>query len=172
MFQLALALLAYVIVVMALDKPSAPTADYRAIMFANASLVDLAAGGAGAGGDSNVDLRVKPAAGSQTLRELADAKDYEGLAKSTQALKTNYEKLNAFWAAKNVEDAVNLIKAGMKAASDLEMAAQAKSDKDIDAAQSAIEKTCRDCHTLHRVIILTDSSFQIRVGSNTNTATN
>jgi hypothetical protein len=52
------------------------------------------------------------------------------------------------------------------------MAAQAKSDKDIDAAQSAIEKTCRDCHTLHRVIILTDSSFQIRVGSNTNTATN
>jgi len=41
----------------------------------------------------------------------------------------------------------------------------AKNDKGIAVAQSAIEKTCRDCHTHHRVIVLTDSSFQIRLSS-------
>jgi hypothetical protein len=139
-------------------------------MRSNASLVDLSAGnaaaGPGGGSETNIEVRVGRDPDAKTLRELYKAKDYEGLAKGAATLKANYDKLDAYWTEKKAQDAITFAENGAKAAADMEAAAQTKSDKDIAKAQSTIERTCRDCHTGHRVVMLTDSSFQIRIAPN------
>jgi len=160
------ALTAAILAFAAVEKPTKPSEEYKNLMRSNASLVDLTAGSGNAlGRDTNIEARVQAEAGSKTLRELFSDKDYAGLAAGSDKLKANYEKILAFWTDKKGDDGTALAQAGIKAATDMHAAVLAKNDKGIAVAQSAIEKTCRDCHTHHRVIVLTDSSFQIRLSS-------
>jgi hypothetical protein len=150
------------------EIPTKPTQEYQGIMRSNAALVDLAAGPAGpvsGGREANIES-LGTSEGSKTLRDLFRAKDYEGLSKGATEVQSNYDKLVAFWSEKNADDAVALAKAGAKAAADMQAAAKTKSDKAIAEAQIALERTCRDCHTAHRVLMLTDTSFQIRISPN------
>jgi hypothetical protein len=154
------------------ELPTKPTVEYQNLMRSNAGLVDLSAGNAaGPGGgpgssETNIEVRVGRDPDAKTLRDLYKAKDYEGLAKGAAALKANYDKLDAYWTEKKAQDAITFAKLGAKAAADMEAAAQTKSDKDIAKAQTTIERTCRDCHTGHRVVMLTDTSFRIRIAPN------
>jgi hypothetical protein len=172
---LSLSLFAVGIVAVAatVEFPTKPSAEYQNIMRNNASLVDLAAGNGNAaaatGGGSretNIEVRVTGDPGSKTLRDLYKDKDYEGIARGAEQLKANYDKLNAFWTEKKAADAIGFAETGSKAAADMIVAAKAKSDKEISKAQTTIERTCRDCHTNHRVVMLTDTSFQIRISPN------
>ena len=150
------------------EIPTKPSPDYQGIMRSNAALVDLAAGASGpvsGGRESNIES-LGTLEGSKTLRDLFRAKDYEGLSKGSAEIRSNYEKLVGFWSEKKADDAVALAKAGLKAAADMQAAARTKSDKAIAEAQTALERTCRDCHTAHRVLMLTDTSFQIRISPN------
>jgi hypothetical protein len=157
---------AVALVLAAVEKPTKPSEDYRSVMRSNASLVDLSAGNGNAlGRDTNIENRVQAAPGARTLRELYHDKDYAELVIQSDLLRANYEKILAFWTEKKGEDGMAIAQRGLKAATDMHEAALARNDKGISVAQSAIEKSCRDCHTGHRVIVLTDSSFQIRISS-------
>ena len=150
----------------AVEKPTKPSEEYRSLMRANASLVDLTAGASGGlaalARDTNIEARVQ-VQGAKTLRELFAEKNFDEIARQTDNLKSNYEKIMAFWTEKKGDDGVALAQAGLKAIAEMHEAALTKNEKGIAVAQSAIERTCRDCHTAHRVIVLTDSSFQIRI---------
>ena len=150
------------------EVPTKPTTEYQNLMRSNASLIDLSVGptGLGSGSGTSIESRVSPVEGSKTLRDLFKAKDFDGLAKGAGELQSNYEKLVTFWTGQKAEDAIQLAKTGAKAAADMQAAAKIKSEKSISDAQTIIERTCRDCHTTHRVIMLTDSSFQIRIAPN------
>jgi len=162
--------LAVVAAAATVELPTRPTPEYQNLMQSNATLVDLSASAGPAnaaqvvgGRETNIESKVAPPPGTKTLRDLYKEKNYDGIAVGAEALKANYEKLEAFWTEKKAPDAVALAKAGVKAAGDMVEAAKAKNDKQISNAQTAIERTCRDCHTTHRVIVLTDNSFQIRI---------
>ena len=60
------------------------------------------------------------------LRMHIMAKDYDAIAADAGTLKGNFAKIEAFWAAKKVDDAIGFAKAGGKGAADLESAAKAK----------------------------------------------
>jgi hypothetical protein len=95
------------------------------------------------------------------LRTQIPAKDYDGIAASAATLKENYAKIEAFWVAKKVEDAIALAKTGAKGAADLEAAAKAKNDEAIAAANKTMGSTCAGCHSAHREQ-LPDKSFEIK----------
>jgi len=161
--------IALVAVGAAVELPTKPTPEYQSLMRANASLVDLSAGNSAnalVGKETNIEVRVAPEPGAQTVRELFKAKDYDGVTKGAPALKANYEKLEAFWTEKKVGDAIGFARNGEKACDDLVAAAQAKSDIGVAKALIGVERSCRDCHTAHRVVMLTDTSFQIRISPN------
>ena len=75
--------------------------------------------------------------------------------------KAEFAKIEAFWTAKKVDDAVALAKTAAKGAADLEIAAKAKNDEGITAASTAIGGTCSGCHTAHREQ-LPDKSYEIK----------
>ena len=141
------------------QKPSAPTKEYRDIMRSNASIVDLS-GSSILARETNIDIPRETAQSSLNLH--AREKNYDGIVADATALQANFRKLEAFWTEQKVEDAIGFSKDGLKAANALEAAARAKDDKAIAKAHNALADTCRDCHLKHRVILLTDRSFQIR----------
>jgi hypothetical protein len=133
-----------------------PTKEYQDLMRASASIVDLA-GSTSFGRENDIDS----SSGASLVAHIK-AKDYDGIAADASALRGIFEKIQSFWAAKNVADGVDLSKAGLKGSSDLDTAAKAKDNAGITAAHFAIASACRSCHLAHRVIMLTDRSFQIR----------
>jgi hypothetical protein len=143
----------FVVALVANEKPSD---EFRETMRSNAGLVDLA-GTSSFGKETNID-----AANGASLGEHIKAKDYDGIVADALAIKANFEKLQPFWVGKNMEDAINFTKTGIKASGDLEAAAKAKDNAGITAAHFAIANACRQCHLAHRVVMLTDRSFQIR----------
>ena len=101
------------------------------------------------------------ATGPMGLRGHVPTKDYDAIAKDGATLKANFAKIEAFWTAKKVDDAIGFAKAGGKAAGDLETAAKAKNDAGITAAQMALTPTCGGCHMAHRER-LPDMTFEIK----------
>ena len=99
--------------------------------------------------------------GPMGLRGHIPAKDYDAIAKDAATLRANFTKIESFWAAKKVDDAINFEKAGGKAAADLEAAAKAKNDAGITAAQMALAPNCGGCHMAHRER-LPDMTFEIK----------
>ena len=89
------------------------------------------------------------------------AKDYDAIAADASTLKGNFAKIEAFWTAKKVDDAIGFAKAGGKGATDLEAAAKAKSDDRIAAARMATGGACGGCHMAHRER-LPDMTFEIK----------
>ena len=88
-------------------------------------------------------------------------KDYDGVAADAAKVKDNFAMIEAFWTAKKVDDAIAFAKAGAKGGADLEIAAKAKSDDGIAAANEAVTGTCRGCHMAHREQ-LPDKTFEIK----------
>ena len=96
-----------------------------------------------------------------SLRGNVTAKNYEGIAKDAASLKAAFTTVEQWWTAKKTDDAIAAAKAAVKGATDLEAAANAKSDEGITAAQRAIGGTCMSCHTAHRER-LADGTFEIK----------
>ncbi len=113
-----------------------PTAEFQAIMKSN--------------GATNGALRMH-----------IMAKDYDAIAADAAMLKGNFAKIEAFWTAKKVDDAIGFAKAGGKGAADLEAAAKAKSDDRIAAARMTTGGACGGCHMAHRER-LPDMSYEIK----------
>jgi cytochrome c556 len=107
-------------------------------------------------------MKSKAAAnGPMGLRGHIPAKDYDAIAKDAATLRANFAKLETFWTARKVDDAINFSKAGGKAAADLEAAAKAKNDGGIAAAQMALAPNCGGCHMAHREQ-MPDKSYEIK----------
>jgi cytochrome c556 len=98
---------------------------------------------------------------NMALKEHVSAKNYDAIAADAATFKANFTKIEAFWTAKKVDDAIALAKTGAKGAADLEMAAKAKNDDGITAATSAIGGTCAGCHKMHREQ-LPDKTYEIK----------
>jgi cytochrome c553 len=132
-----------------------PPKDFQDLMKSNGSIIDITLGtvgnNTGGGGGS------EPA----SLRAHMRAKDYEGIAKDAATLRANFTKIEAFWVARKVDDAINFSKAALKASADLETAAKAKDDAGVSASASAVAATCRSCHQAHRIMQLVDRTFEI-----------
>ena len=133
MSTLVLGLAAFGIAVAANEKP---TADFQNIMKSN-----QAANGA--------------------VRKAVPAKDYEAVATNAATLKGNFTKIEAFFAGKKMNDAVEIAKTGLKGATDLEAAAKAKDDAAMDTASKALGGTCMGCHMAHRET-LPDKTYEIK----------
>jgi cytochrome c556 len=101
------------------------------------------------------------AATNGALRMHIMAKDYDAIAADATTLKGNFDKIEAFWTAKKVDDAIGFAKAGGKSASDLEAAAKAKRDDQIAAASMATAGSCGGCHMAHRER-LPDMTYEIK----------
>src|SRR5215831_6484721 len=77
------------------------------------------------------------------------SKNPELAADATQ-LADNFKQVGAFWANRNVNDAVNLSRTAETAANDLASALKVGDDAKIQASLQAINGTCGGCHTTHR----------------------
>lgn len=102
-------------------------------------------------------------ANAQNLRKdsAASPKDYEALAKEAAAMKGAYTTAVAFWTEKKVDDALQIAKTALKAATDLEDAVKAKDDAKIATAAAGATGACAGCHMAHRVR-LDDGSYEIK----------
>ena len=129
-----------------------PPKEYQDLMRSNGAILDISLGTNRNGGNP---------AGPGTLRLSIAAKNYDAAAKDAATLKANFTKVEAFWAERKIDDAINFSKVAVKAAADLEAAAKRKDDAAMIAAQNALSGTCAECHQAHRVIVLADGSFEI-----------
>jgi hypothetical protein len=140
---------------MAVEKP---TAEFQNLMKSNGAIIDVTLGtigsvsGAGTGQEGR----------TSSLRTHIKTKDYVGIAADAAMLKANFARIGAFWMERKMDDAVNLSRAGVKAATDLEMAAKVMDDAAIASSANAVAGTCRECHQAHRVMQITDRSYQIQ----------
>jgi len=100
-------------------------------------------------------------AANGALRGNVTAKDYPAIEKNAATLKGAFKVADDFWSGKKVEDAMKLAKDGLKGAEDLEVAAKAKNDDGIVAAQRGVGGTCRGCHMAHREQ-LPDMTYEIK----------
>src|SRR6185295_13188284 len=107
------------------------------------------------------DVMKSNGATNGALRMHIMAKDYDGVAADAATLKGNYAKIEAYWTAKKVDDAIAFAKTGVKGAADLETAAKAKNDEGVAAAGRAVASTCGGCHMAHREQ-LPDKSYEIK----------
>jgi cytochrome c556 len=107
------------------------------------------------------DIMKSNGATAGALRMHITAKDYDAIAADAATLKGNFAKIEAFWTAKKVDDAIGFAKAGAKGAADLESAAKAKSDQGIAAANMTTTGSCGGCHMAHRER-LPDMTFEIK----------
>lgn len=89
-------------------------------------------------------------AAAASLRKSVEAKDYDAVAKDAANLKALFTTTEEFWTKRNVDDAMTVAKAGIKAASDLEAAAKAKNEAGVADAAKSVNATCKSCHDAHR----------------------
>jgi cytochrome c556 len=133
-----------------------PPKDFQEIMKANGVIIDTTLGI-----EREAPEQQSGGRRGASLRAHMKSKDYEGIASDAATLKANFTKVEAFWTQRKADDAINFSKAAIKAAGDLESAAKAKDDARISESAKALGDTCRDCHQSHRVMQLTDKTFQI-----------
>ncbi|MCC7417694.1 MAG: cytochrome c [Acidobacteria bacterium] len=100
-------------------------------------------------------------AANGAIRKAVPARDYDIVAANAITLKDNYAKIEAFFAARSANDAVESARTGGKAAADLEIAAKAKDDAAMETASKALGGTCAGCHTAHRDQ-LPDKTYEIK----------
>jgi cytochrome c556 len=101
------------------------------------------------------------AATNAALRMHIMAKDYDAVAADATTLKGNFAKIEKFFTEKKWQDAIDIAKAGGKAAGDLVTAAKGKDDAAVAAAQMALAPNCGGCHMKHREQ-LPDKTFEIK----------
>jgi cytochrome c556 len=99
---------------------------------------------------------------NRTIRERANDGDYAAVASAAAAYQQNFAYLERFWANRNVEPAVEISRAGRRAAIALEEAARTKDHAALEAAIAAIIGTCGACHKHYREE-LPDGTYEIRL---------
>jgi mono/diheme cytochrome c family protein len=107
------------------------------------------------------DTMKSNAAANAALRMHIMAKDYDAAAMDALTLKVNFAKIESFFTAKKWQDAMDIARTGGKAAGDLAVAALAKDDAAVAAAQMALAPNCGACHMKHREQ-LPDKSYEIK----------
>ncbi|HTK28508.1 MAG TPA: hypothetical protein VL309_03100 [Vicinamibacterales bacterium] len=100
--------------------------------------------------DSYVKNMKDTNAAAQNLRKSVTAKDYAAVAKDAATLKELFGTTEAFWTERKTDDAIAAAKAGVKAATDLEAAANAKDEAGVTESAKAVQATCKTCHDAHR----------------------
>ena len=111
--------------------------------------------------ESYIAIMRSNSASQMSLRKNVEAKNYDLIAMDAAAFKANFTQVEAFWTPRRVDDAIGFAKTGLKAATDLEAAAKAKSDEGVTAAFKLIVGVCGACHMAHRVR-LPDGTFEIK----------
>ena len=114
-----------------------PTAELRAVMNANAEAAD-------------------------ELRKHLEDRDYGALASDAATYRQNFAFLEGFWVDRQVDEAIQISRAGLLAAAALEAAAHAKDDGALETAIAAIIGTCGACHRHYREE-LPDGTYEIRL---------
>jgi len=107
------------------------------------------------------DIMKSNAATNAALRMHTTAKDYDAIAKDADTLKGNFTKIETFWTARKVDDAIKFAQTAKKAAEDLGEAAKKNDDAAIAAATMALTPNCGGCHMAHRQQ-LPDKTFEIK----------
>jgi len=100
--------------------------------------------------ESYVKLMKETNTTAQALRAHVPAKDYDAIAADAAALEKLFGDVETFWTARRVDDAVASAKKGVRAAADLQAAAQAKNEEGIANAARTVNMTCMGCHYAHR----------------------
>jgi cytochrome c556 len=100
-------------------------------------------------------------AAQMSLRGNVTARNYDGIVKDAATLKASLTTTEQWWTARKADDAIAAARAGLKAATDLESAAQAKNDEGIANAQRALQGACMSCHQAHRER-LPDGTYEIK----------
>jgi hypothetical protein len=113
-------------------------------------------------------------AANNSLRNNVKNIEYASLQKDAEAFKASFGVMLQFWQDKKVDDAVKFAQDGIKAAGDLDTAAQAMNYNGVLAAQNAIVGSngvafeggalpgvCVGCHLAHRQR-LPDGTFEIK----------
>jgi hypothetical protein len=125
-----------------------PSKEFRDLMISNTAIVA-------------VDGRSDAISGSISERLKTD--DYDAVLKDTATLRANFEKIQAFFAARKSEGAVAFTKSGLQAIAAMEEAAKAKDKERTFKSQVALATACRNCHVKHRVNVVTvPLQFEIR----------
>lgn len=125
-----------------------PSKEFRDLMIANTAIVA-------------VDGRVDTIAG--TISEHLKADEFDAILKDTATLRANFEKIQAFFAARKTESAVAFAKTGLQAIGAIEDAVKAKDKDAAFKGQIALATACRNCHVKHRVHVVTvPLQFEIR----------
>lgn len=100
--------------------------------------------------------------GNQQVRAHVTAKDYAALEADAAMLKPFVETAGKYWMDKKVDDAIKMSMDLGKAVTDLGVAAKAKNDDGIAAAQKGIGGSCMGCHTAHRTPRGADGTYEIK----------
>jgi hypothetical protein len=133
--------------------PELPPKEFRDLMRANNEILaidtppDNPTGGATFTGAFQGDL-----AQHFTLHE----ENYDAIVKDAQKLKANFAKIEAFFAARQSADGVELAKAGQQALQEMVAGAVAKNRVAALSAAINVATTCRNCHLSHRVYVVAD----------------
>jgi len=92
--------------------------------------------------------------GSLAEHFIVNQEDYAAIVKDAQALKANFAKIEAFFAAGKSADGAELARAGQKALQQMEAGAAAKNRVAALSAALDVATTCRNCHLSHRVYVV------------------
>jgi hypothetical protein len=122
--------------------PELPTPAFQGVMKSNSVIVTVDGSGTATTGTLTKSLTV-------------GKEDFEAVLKDASTLRENYAKIEAFFAQRNIKDAVEFAKAGAKGVDELEKAAKAKTRAGAARAQLTIAMSCRRCHLAHRAHVLT-----------------
>src|SRR5258706_9899298 len=122
--------------------PEPPTPAFQAVMQSNSTIVTVDGGGTVTTGTLTKSLTV-------------GKEDFEAVLKDARTLRENFAKIEAFFAQRNIKDAVEFAESGAKGVDELEKAAKAKTRAGAARAQLTIAMSCRRCHLAHRAHVLT-----------------
>ena len=111
--------------------------------------------------EAHVNAMKAAGAAQMSLRGNVTSNNYDGVVKDAATLKASLTAAEQFWTARQAGDAITAANAGVKAASDLEAAAQSKNNEGIANAQRALQGACMSCHQAHRER-LPDGTYEIK----------
>ena len=131
--------------------PEAAPQEFREMMLANNDIL-----GIDTPPDNPTGGAVFTGAFTGPLAEHLNQENYTAIAKDGETLKANFAKIEAFFAARQSGDAVELAKAGQKALDDMKVAAMAKNRVAALTEALKVATTCRNCHLSHRVYVITE----------------
>jgi len=98
---------------------------------------------------------------AQVLTKAGATDDLPTVLKAAETAKVAFTVTLNYWKGTAANDAKTVADAGLKAASDIWVAANLNSPDGVEAATKEMMDTCRTCHTAHREK-LDDGSFGIK----------